>query len=433
MMYAFGPFELDARRFELRRHGEIVPMQRRAFDLLLHLVRNAGAVCTREQLRVEVWEGAVVSKDALAHAALAVRGALDDDGGTLVRTVRGRGYSFAGTVMRKNGVDSRGAVVDMEDPLVGRAPAISVFYDRLARAARGEGSVVWLRGEIGAGKTRLLEELASHESGKRTVLIRAEQGRGSHTALRWLLRKHREQNVQLGALLGMLVEESNMPSSADPVGREQVVEELVSTWRHQGRCDPVVVAFDDLDEADAETIELVLALARRLSSLPVVIIVSTTPGSRGSAAIEARPELASSGAVRIDLEPFTREQISVYAERALGVELGRSTIDTIHLESNGNPLFVRALVRGLASDDAEGIVGRLRRRMSDDDVSALVDCAKQGPAFAAGDADPALERARELRLVERETASSNRHAFVEPALATALREWGASRPVAAAL
>lgn len=94
MIYAFGPFELDERRFELRRDGEPVALQRRAFDMLLYLIRNAGAVCTREDLIRHVWNGAHVTKDAIAHAALLVRTALDDDDGAFVRTVRGRGYSF---------------------------------------------------------------------------------------------------------------------------------------------------------------------------------------------------------------------------------------------------------------------------------------------------------------------------------------------------
>jgi DNA-binding winged helix-turn-helix (wHTH) protein len=93
MIYAFGPFELDDSIYELRCHGTCVPLQRRAFDFLAHLVRHADVVCTQSELRAKVWGGAVVTKDAIAHAAVAVRTALQDDG-TYIRTVRGRGYRF---------------------------------------------------------------------------------------------------------------------------------------------------------------------------------------------------------------------------------------------------------------------------------------------------------------------------------------------------
>jgi DNA-binding winged helix-turn-helix (wHTH) protein len=351
MIYAFGPFELDARRFELRRGGEIVPLQRRAFDLLLHLVRHAGVVCTREQLRVDVWDGVVVTKDAMAHAALAVRTALEDDEGVFVRTVRGRGYSFVGTVATKN----------VDDPLVGRAAIMATFYDRLARACRGEGSFIWLRGEIGAGKTRLLEELASHEAGMRTVIVPAKRTGNPHPVLRRLF-------------------EETAPES---------------------RCDPIVVAFDDIDEADPESVGLVLALCRRVPYLPAVVLATTTRGSRGG-------DLGSHGLSPIDLEPLTRDQIAAYAERSLHTRLGRAVVDLIHAESNGNPLFVRALMRGLSSDEGEAIVARLRRRVSDQELRALAEWTRGGRPFVDR---PGLERARALGLTD------------HPALARVLRDW----------
>lgn len=102
-IYEFGSFEVDDEGYELRRDGVTVPMQRRAFDLLLHLVRNAGAVCTREQLRVHVWDGVIVTKDAVTHAALSVREAVDDETHGWIRTVRGRGYAFVGDVVARPG------------------------------------------------------------------------------------------------------------------------------------------------------------------------------------------------------------------------------------------------------------------------------------------------------------------------------------------
>ena len=100
MIYAFGPFELDDARFELRRSGALVPTQRRVFDLLLFLVRRAGAVSTRADLLRHVWGGAIVTKDAVAHAVRGARNALGDLGEppSYVETVRGRGYRFCAPV-----------------------------------------------------------------------------------------------------------------------------------------------------------------------------------------------------------------------------------------------------------------------------------------------------------------------------------------------
>lgn len=47
-----------------------------------------------------------------------------------------------------------------QSPFVGRQPELSVLLDRLDAAASGRGSVALVSGEAGAGKTRLVGELA---------------------------------------------------------------------------------------------------------------------------------------------------------------------------------------------------------------------------------------------------------------------------------
>jgi len=40
MLHRFGPFELDERRFELRRHGKPVAIQRKVLETIAFLVKN---------------------------------------------------------------------------------------------------------------------------------------------------------------------------------------------------------------------------------------------------------------------------------------------------------------------------------------------------------------------------------------------------------
>jgi DNA-binding winged helix-turn-helix (wHTH) protein len=96
VVYRFGPFEVDDRLFELRRDGVVVPLQRRAFDLLHHLLERRGVVVSKEELRAQVWAGAAVTEVSFTRAVMAVRSALGDTAETprFVHTVRGRGYRF---------------------------------------------------------------------------------------------------------------------------------------------------------------------------------------------------------------------------------------------------------------------------------------------------------------------------------------------------
>jgi DNA-binding winged helix-turn-helix (wHTH) protein len=96
-MFRFSPFELDLRRYQLRLHGSVVPIQRRPFDLLHYLVERPDVVVSKEELLASVWRGVAVTEDSLARAIMAVRVALGDDVGhpQFIHTVRGRGYRFA--------------------------------------------------------------------------------------------------------------------------------------------------------------------------------------------------------------------------------------------------------------------------------------------------------------------------------------------------
>ena len=89
MRYEFGPFALDEELFVLTRDGERVPLRPQALELLLHLVRNRDRVVTKRELHETIWAGASVSSASLPHAILSVRRAIDDDGETIIETVRG--------------------------------------------------------------------------------------------------------------------------------------------------------------------------------------------------------------------------------------------------------------------------------------------------------------------------------------------------------
>ena len=51
----FSVFELDLERRELRRRGIVVPLPPQPFAVLEELLRNAGQVVTREEMRRALW------------------------------------------------------------------------------------------------------------------------------------------------------------------------------------------------------------------------------------------------------------------------------------------------------------------------------------------------------------------------------------------
>lgn len=100
MIYSFDDFELDTRQAELRRGGVVQPIEPRIFSLLCLLVENRDRVVSREEMIEKVWDGRFISDAALSTTIHGARRTLGDASASprFLRTVRGRGFRFIGTV-----------------------------------------------------------------------------------------------------------------------------------------------------------------------------------------------------------------------------------------------------------------------------------------------------------------------------------------------
>ena len=100
MAFVFEDFVLDGDRRELLRGGNVVAVEPKVFDLLVHLVANRQRVIAKDDLIDAVWNGRIVSDSALATAVNAARVALGDSGEAqrLIRTLPRKGFRFVGEV-----------------------------------------------------------------------------------------------------------------------------------------------------------------------------------------------------------------------------------------------------------------------------------------------------------------------------------------------
>ncbi len=110
--YRFGPFCLEPRQRLLQRDGEQVHLPPRVFDTLVELVRNAGALVSKEHLLGSVWHGAVVEEGSLGRTVSYLRKSLGSSG--FIQTVPKHGYRFAVPVsVIGTGSDQRIAVLPL--------------------------------------------------------------------------------------------------------------------------------------------------------------------------------------------------------------------------------------------------------------------------------------------------------------------------------
>lgn len=96
-VYEFGPFRLEADHRQLLRENRVVPLQPKAFDILLVLVQKNEAVVLKDELLRAVWPETFVEESNLAQNIFVLRRALGEgaDKSRYIVTVPGRGYRFA--------------------------------------------------------------------------------------------------------------------------------------------------------------------------------------------------------------------------------------------------------------------------------------------------------------------------------------------------
>ena len=123
--YEFGPYRMDPDRRLLLRENKTVPVQPKAFDILLVLVENRERVVLKDDLLKAVWPETFVEESNLAQNIFVLRKTLGDaiEEKRYIVTIPGRGYRFAEKVTviaEEESVEKQGAQVlaEGEDRLV---------------------------------------------------------------------------------------------------------------------------------------------------------------------------------------------------------------------------------------------------------------------------------------------------------------------------
>jgi len=156
----FGPFELSSSERVLRREGEALPLGSRALDLLIYLAERPGRVIAKQELIDHVWSDVTVEEGSIRVNVAAIRKALVDGqfGNRYIANIRGRGYSFVGTVVPvAGGTESGNAKFRHQGSLpvrplmmIGRETVVSEVSDKLRNKR-----FVTLVGPGGIGKTTI--------------------------------------------------------------------------------------------------------------------------------------------------------------------------------------------------------------------------------------------------------------------------------------
>jgi tetratricopeptide (TPR) repeat protein len=263
-------------------------------------------------------------------------------------------------------------------PFVGRDKELATLTECWERARAGEAQVVWVTGEAGIGKTRLLDELVTRarRPGDAVMGGRAwDLGEGpafwpwiqvfgsylDDVRLAALAAGTSPAIVQLmPRLRGLLpepppVERDPSPSSTGQTARLDLFLAAATVLRRLAAEQPLLVALDDLELADAASLHLLRFLVRSRGAGRLMLVGLHRSGlPPGNAVGELLAGLAREpGVVRLDLRGLEVGDIGRLATAMTGQPTGDATAAALHDRTGGNPLFASEFVRLLATRSNE--------------------------------------------------------------------------------
>lgn len=109
----FELFTLDLDRSRLLGPAGEVALRPKSFDVVRHLLENAGRIVAKDELMKAVWPGVTVSDELLAQCVSEIRRALGKSGPRILKTVPRRGYAVdVPVVVEPAAPNSAGAPAD---------------------------------------------------------------------------------------------------------------------------------------------------------------------------------------------------------------------------------------------------------------------------------------------------------------------------------
>ncbi|MGH7308906.1 MAG: ATP-binding protein, partial [Candidatus Rokuibacteriota bacterium] len=252
-----------------------------------------------------------------------------------------------------------------ETPLIGRTPELARLRLALEDTIHGQGRIVAMTGEAGIGKSRLLQALAGEAQHRRARILlgRAHQTEQVLAFGPWVdaLRAAHVDDAVIGldpvwrAELARLLPEVHSaggPSPGDDSLRLfESVAHLIGKLAGAGA---VVVMLEDLHWADEMTLRLVAFLARRITALRVLLVVTARDDEL--AASPALPNVLDElprepHFVPLALAPLSRPQtadlVRALADRGPAAGARADPTEEVWRLSEGNPFVVVETIRAL--------------------------------------------------------------------------------------
>jgi DNA-binding winged helix-turn-helix (wHTH) protein/tetratricopeptide (TPR) repeat protein len=376
----FDDFVLKRSAGELRRGGELIPLQRVPLELLSLLLERQGELVTRKEILERVWGKGVFldGETSINTAVRKLRRALSDSphAPRFVATVPARGYRFVGEIRPKKPVSAERLEGPRSSVMVGRGAELASLTRGLDDAGARNGRLFLICGEPGVGKTRLANEVAIEAQARGIALMvghcsehdeavaylpfveilenfveRSEGGDRLRAALG-------DEGPELARLLPKLKSiVPQLPSSMalpPAQARRHLFNSFFDFAARVASSRPAVMIIEDLHWADDSTLSLLDHIARRISDLALMVIctyrdveMNMTSGLARTLEDLVRGRLATA----LRLQRLPRQEVALMLSSLSGKSPPQRLVAEIFAETEGNPFLVEELFHHLEDED----------------------------------------------------------------------------------
>lgn len=393
-MKQFDSFRLDTSNECLWQSGAQITLPPKPFAILRYLVENPGRLITHDELLDALWPETYVQPQVLRTYMLELRKVLGDDAASprFIQTLPKRGYCFVAPVVEggeaRNAKPSATVIRDVPPlavpaPIVDREPEMGRLRTMAQLAAAGQRQVVFIAGGAGIGKTALVDAFANEAGSDSAIVARGQ-------CVEAIGRK--EQYYPVMEALGQLCASPDgeracrilarmAPQWLPAIGRESQGATWPATERLPGELcgaleelatdKTLIFIFEDLNWADESTLGLISALARRRTPAKLMLVMTyrAHDGSIDQPLKALKQDLLIRRlGTELVLQQLNRQAVRELLSRELKQVLLPSGLDEfVYQRSEGNPLFVIALLRHLIAQEylvreetGEGVAWRQR-------------------------------------------------------------------------
>ena len=242
--------------------------------------------------------------------------------------------------------------------LVGRDAFLTLIERRLADAAAGSGQLLFVAGEAGIGKTRLLGVVARQAHASGFAVARAAAFPGDVQSFAGLLLDLASDLVParepalstLGRSLTSRVRSISADAGDAHHRRRLLVQDLADLLATADPGTAALIVMEDLHWADELSLDVLGHLAGRLATRPVLVVGAYRSDelypTRPMRELRARL-LGQRLAEEIRLPRLGPDQTAIVASAILGLPAPAQVVAAIHERSDGIPLHVEELLAAI--------------------------------------------------------------------------------------